>query len=91
MAKSIAKSIDAIINLVLGAANQRRMDAGYGGRWDDGGASALQDQVKFYNYGRNNQIPPEWEAYAQKAEIESDPEFAEYQRLKTKFKNMGDK
>lgn len=76
-----AIDIQKLINLVLADAKKSREDAGYSGRMDDGGASRLEDQVKFYNYGRNGATPPEWEHY----EKQLDPEFQEYQRLKKKF------
>lgn len=74
-------NVDAIIKLVLAAAKKAREDAGYGGRHDDGGEGRMKDQVKFYNYGREGIIPPEWKEH----EIKLDPEYAEYQRLQQKF------
>ena len=73
--------IDKLIEIVLTAAADARESAGYGGRMDDGGASRLEDQVKFYNYGRNGIVPPEWETYKK----ELDPEYQRYLELKKKF------
>jgi hypothetical protein len=47
----------------------------------DGGAGRLEEQIKFYNYGRQAIVPQEWDSYKQQL----DPEYAEYKRLKEKF------
>lgn len=73
--------IDKLIPLVLKDAENKKLDAGMGGRWDDGGASVLENQVKFYQYGLKGQVPPEWKEY----EKQLDPEYIEYLRLKRKF------
>lgn len=72
---------DKIIALVLNDASSKRNDAGYGGRMDDGGASRLEDQVKFFQYGLACKLPTEWEGYKKLL----DPEYVEYVRLKRKF------
>lgn len=74
-------SIEKIIKAVLEEVKVRRQTAGLNGEWHDGGASKLEEQVKFYNYGRNGIIPPEWIKYTK----ELDPEYKEYVRLKKKF------
>lgn len=73
--------IDKLIALVLKDAEDKKLDAGYSGRWDDGGGGRLEDQVKFFQYGLKGQIPPEWEGYKKLL----DPEYIEYLRLKRKF------
>lgn len=73
--------IDKLIPLVLKDAENKKFDAGMGGRWDDGGAARLEDQVKFFQYGMKGQIPPEWDQYQKLL----DPEYIEYLRLKRKF------
>lgn len=73
--------IEQLIAVILKAAAQAREDAGYGGRHDDGGASRLEDQVKFYNYGRAGAIPAEWKPYAKHL----DPDYQKYLELKKKF------
>lgn len=73
--------IDKLITLVLTDANTRKENAGYDGRWDDGGGGRLEEQVKFYQYGLQATIPPEWEQYKKLL----DPEYLEYLRLKRKF------
>ena len=77
--------IDKVISRIIADAEKRRRNAGLGGEWGDGGARALLEEVKFFNYGRNYEadkaIPPEWKFY----EMEVDPEYEEFQRLKKKF------
>jgi hypothetical protein len=72
---------DKVIPIVLEAAKTAREDAGYGGRMDDGGASILEAQVKFFQHGLACRLPPEWEQYKKLL----DPEYTEYLRLKRKF------
>lgn len=74
-------SIEALKCAVLQEAEARRDSAGHNGRMDDGGAGWLENQVKFYTYGQNGEIPEEWNKIAQTL----DPEYETYQRLKRKF------
>lgn len=73
--------INDLIAVVLRAAHKRREDAGYEGRSSDGGARELEEQVKFYNYGRAGAVPEEWKQYANQL----DPEYQEFLRLQQKF------
>jgi len=73
--------IEAIISKVLQDAHQKKEGAAYNGSHGDGGASRLEEQVKFYRYGQKNIMPSEWGKY----EKEIDPEYNEYMRLKKKF------
>ena len=66
-------------------AAQKYINAGMSGSNGDGGASVLREQVKYYKYGRDGILPPEWEPYQLQALRESDPDWAELQRLKKKF------
>lgn len=79
------KLIDKVIELVLRDARNRKESAGFSGRWDDGGASTLETQVEYYNYGRAGTVPPAWAKFVQQADRESDPEYAKYLELKRKF------
>jgi hypothetical protein len=81
--------INTIKRLVLKEAENKRNDAGYGGRWDDGGAGAMEAQVRFYEYGQKGIIPPEWEKLAKQVKNEGDPEWQEYQRLRKHFEGKG--
>ena len=75
------QDIEKIIQIILADANRRREDAGYSGRYDDGGADITEAEVKFYRYGLENKFPHEWEKY----KLVLDPEYQEYQRLARKF------
>ena len=79
--------IKEVIKIVLIDAEKRRNDAGYGGRMDDGGASALKEQVEYYLAGMNGEIPENWQKYVKEIKILSDPEYANYIRLKQKFED----
>lgn len=79
--------INVVMDLVLKEAEERRMTAGMNGEWSDRGASALEDQVKFYRHGMRRTVPTEWKKHVQKAIQEADPEWSDYQRLKKKFGN----
>lgn len=81
MSLSNKEKIDKLIELALKDAENKRLDAGYGGHMHDGGASQIEAEVKFYQYGLAGRIPPEWEKY----EKQLDPEWVEYLRLKKKF------
>ncbi len=56
-------TIEQIMDFVLKGAESAREDAGFSGRWDDGGASRLEDQVKFYKMGMKGTVPQEWEKF----------------------------
>lgn len=73
--------IDKIIKVILKDAEDKRIGASYSGSCGDGGADKLESQVKFYNYGRQGTIPPEWSEY----EIQIDTEYQDYLKLKGKF------
>jgi len=81
--------LQTLIALVLAAAEKRREDAGYSGHASDGGARELELQVKFFNYGWDaasniglaSSTPNEWKEF----EIQLDPDYAQYQKLKKKF------
>jgi hypothetical protein len=77
---------DKVINLILDDASERKRSAGYDGKWDDNGATKLEEQVKFFRYGLAHVMPSEWKDYSTKAKVESDPEYAEFLRLQEKFK-----
>jgi hypothetical protein len=79
-------NIDRIIGKVLLEANNNREAAGYAGDMGDRGASTLEMAVKYFRYGWNKQLPPEWQEYADQAKKESDPEWGEFQRLSAKFR-----
>lgn len=81
------KNFDKVIARILAEAQSAETNAGMGGRYDDGGASRLKDQVKFFKYGLICQMPPEWKEHADQITKEEDPEYTEYIRLQKKFKD----
>ena len=75
-------NIDKLIKIVLDDAEDKRTSAAFSGEFGDGGASRLEDQVRFYRLGQSGTTPPEWE---EKYGHLLDDEWKEYQRLKEKF------
>jgi hypothetical protein len=63
-------------------AKERSQNAAHGGFRDDGGASVIEGQIRFYEMGRLGQVPIEWEKYAKHI----DPEYKELLRLEKKFR-----
>lgn len=86
--KEFDTTIRHIIELVLNEARSKEEAAGYSGASHDGGASVLQTQVQFYEYGRQGVIPPEWNKHAKMAKAQTDPEYQTFLRLKEKFKDV---
>lgn len=70
-----------LIKAVKIEAENRKTSAAFNGEYSDGGSGRLFDQVKYYEMGRDNIYPKEWEKYAKHV----DPEYEEYLRLKSKF------
>jgi hypothetical protein len=77
--------LNKIFDVILREAHDARESAGYSGSYGDGGASRLEEQVKFYKYGMIKALPPEWDKYHDQARNEADPEYKEYLRLQNKF------
>lgn len=75
------EKIDKIIEEIMKDCETKRTNAAYSGSYGDNGASDLEKQIKFYQYGRKGIIPPEWKQYENKI----DPEYQEFLRLKKKF------
>ncbi len=76
-----------VIDIVLREAKQREDDAAYGGSMTDGGAEQLRAEADCFLAGIRGTIPERWRKYIDMAEHESDPEYAEYQRLRKKFES----
>ena len=86
---SIATDQALVVKAVKISAQNARDDAGYGGRMDDGGASAMEqrldawlDGIAFAQTGRTKL----YSNILEQARKENDPEYQEYLRLKEKFK-----
>ena len=54
------------------------------GDWGDDGASILEKEIKFYMYGKNGEVPPEWNDFIKQI----DPEYATFLSLKNKSCNL---
>ena len=72
-----------IANVIREEANRKETNAGYAGEMGDRGASRLRSELECWICGLKNVIPPHWQEIVRKKQ---DPEWAEYQRLKKKFK-----
>lgn len=59
-------------------------DAGMAGKMSDNGAEALRRNVKMFDAGLARNIPAEWERITAPL---LDPEWADYQRLRSKFEH----
>jgi hypothetical protein len=79
--------LDQLCLRVLKRANELENDAGHSGSMTDFGASALRDEVAVFQAGRRGEVPEKWKDFAEAMARESDPEYAEYKRLKQKFEN----
>lgn len=73
-----------IISWVKKEAQNRRNNPGYAGRWDDGGAGALERELEAYQAGLAGTVPPSWTFITTRLQ-KQDPEYQEYVRLANKF------
>jgi len=81
MNKMTNELLSKLKNKMTQEAHDRRESAGFNGEMGDGGASQLECEWKFYTYGIQSVVPPEWEHFLK----ECDPEYKDYLRLKKKF------
>lgn len=77
--------MDKLLDFLQKEANVLRSNAGYSGSMNDGGARELENQIKVWMAGRAGRVPSCWDIYVKKYNRETDPEFADYIRLKGKF------
>lgn len=91
------KRYEDIIESIKKEAEKKRESAGYSGSMGDGGASQLEENLKFFQEGyinglvttgslegfqnREVEVPHEWQEYF----IHEDPEYQDYLRLSEKF------
>ena len=87
--KIVDVNINAIMNKVRAKADTNRHNAGAGGEWHDGGASAMIREIQMFEDGMNGIVPQTWIEYVKEVRNETDPEWKEFQRLRNKFE--GDK
>lgn len=87
---------DDIIKIIKASvsecASSARYNASMGGRWDDGGASLMEERLSFWLDGVNfalsdNNYTEKYKDIVNKLSKESDPEYKEYLRMKDKFEN----
>ncbi len=77
--------LDRLCIRILKHANEQKEMAGQSGSMTDFGASRLVDEVAIFQSGRRGEVPEKWQEYAEAMDRETDPEYAEYQRLAKKF------
>lgn len=77
---------DQFIQFLRNKVQSNREDAGFNGRHDDGGARVLEDQIEVYKAGLKNIMPLVWQPYIVEFVKSTDPEYAEFKRLKAKFR-----
>jgi len=74
-----------VIALVRKDAEKRKIDAAYGGEYNDGGASQILRELEAFEAGLRGQIPSQWREFSVLVDREADPEYTEYERLRKKF------
>ena len=92
------KFIDFLQEAIEKRAVSAALDAGMGGHHHDGGSGLLRSKISFYMAGLNKEIPKEWadllKDFSFNNQLDKDPEFrddyAEFLRLKDKFKEIPD-
>lgn len=73
------------INYMYIVAKNKGVAAAMNGAMNDGGQTALENEIEAYVAGMNGQIPKCWDNIRKNYMRETNDEFAEYQRLKEKF------
>jgi hypothetical protein len=76
---------ERIAQAALKDAEECRVSAGYGGRYDDGGAGQLTAIVDAWTCGLRGEVPFALIKYQKQANKESDPDWQLYQQLQKKF------
>ena len=74
-------NVDEVIELIFKDAEKMERNANANGDTAYAETQRMKEQISFYNYGRNQVIPPEWKKYADQL----DDEYQEYLRLEKKF------
>ena len=76
---------ERIANIAMQDADRLKSNAGHAGEMHDGGAGRIRSMVSAWKAGLNREGPKEFSDYEKQERRETDPEFAEYQRLRKKF------
>jgi hypothetical protein len=79
------ENIPDILKLILKDADHKREIAAHNGESHDGGSSTLIEAVEMYRCGLDGRFPSKWMKYKKQYEIECDPDYNTYLRLKQKF------
>lgn len=82
------KLTEHIKRVITEAAHQAREDAGYAGRWDDGGASEKMERLKYWLDGityATTGITSVYKTIATDFKNSTDPEYLTWVRLQEKF------
>lgn len=79
--KEKSEILEKLFKLLAEEAENRALSAHYNGSFNDGGATAILEEVDIYKKGMNMEIPKQWEKHLAKL----DSEYDEYIRLKKKF------
>lgn len=79
--KEKVEVLEKLFKLLAEEADDRANSAYYNGAFNDGGASAIFEEIDIYKKGMNMEIPKQWEKHL----VKLDAEYDEYIRLKNKF------
>lgn len=74
-------TVDELKKAVAIEADEREYTAAMNGSYSDGGATALREQLRWYEMGERGTYPKDWEKYSRHV----DAEYAEFLRLQKKF------
>ena len=77
--------IDDFLEFLYNEALKKRDNAAQSGSQTDYGAKELEAQIDVFTSGLNKVLPVLWEPYLKKYNLENDPDYQTYLRLKEKF------
>ncbi len=78
-------NIEDLISAMYRKAEDMKHSAGMNGEWHDGGASSLISEIEAFKCGMTGQVPNDWLEVASQMKNQADPDWEQYQKLKTKF------
>ena len=81
----ITPKFKAIMQAVRDKAEEKKLNAAYGGEMGDGGAGHLESVLEAWKAGLQGKVPRELKHIAKEVERKADPEYKEYERLTEKF------
>ena len=77
--------IDDFLEFLYNEMLKKRYYADQSGSHTDGGAKELEAQIDVFTSGLNKVLPVLWEPYLKKYNLENDPDYQTYLKLKEKF------